>query len=81
MCAIHSAFSVAVAAYTVNDLLGLMICHPFLLPETSVGKKVQISSLITNLPSCTVLFLLHWTSIATMYECCAAESRPNGMKE
>ena len=28
MCAIHSFFSVAVAAYTTNDFLGLIIFHP-----------------------------------------------------
>ena len=29
ICAIHSDFSVAVAAYTVNDLVVLIICQPF----------------------------------------------------
>ena len=29
MCAIHSDFSVAVAANTANDFLGLIICHPW----------------------------------------------------
>ena len=29
MWAIHSAFSVGVAANTANDFLGEMICHPF----------------------------------------------------
>ena len=29
MCAIHSDFSVGDAAYTANDFLGLMTCHPF----------------------------------------------------
>ena len=29
MCAIHSAFSVAVAANTAKDLVGVMSCHPF----------------------------------------------------
>ena len=29
ICAIHSAFSVLVAAYTANDFFALMICHPF----------------------------------------------------
>ena len=29
MCAIHSAFSVGVAANTANDFFGEITCHPF----------------------------------------------------
>lgn len=40
ICAIHSAFSVGVAANTVKDLLALMICQPFLKSkDESLGNK------------------------------------------
>ena len=33
MCAIHSAFSVGVAANTANDFFGEITCHPFFQAE------------------------------------------------
>jgi hypothetical protein len=33
MCAIHSAFSVGVAAKTANDFFGEITCHPFFQAE------------------------------------------------
>jgi len=38
ICAIHSAFSVLVAAYTANDFFALMICHPFFKSEKKNKK-------------------------------------------
>ena len=39
ICAIHSDFSVAVAAYTVNDLVVLIICQPFFKSKKELHKK------------------------------------------
>ena len=41
MCAIHSDFSVAVAAYTVKDFFGLMICQPLRRPEKDKTASVM----------------------------------------
>ena len=41
MCAIHSAFSVGVAANTAKDFLGEMICHPFF---HAIGKRQETNS-------------------------------------
>ena len=39
MCAIHSAFSVGVAAKTAKDFFGEITCQPFFQAEEKGGKE------------------------------------------
>ena len=52
MCAIHSAFSVGVAANTAKDFLGEIICHPFF---HAIGKRQETKLVLVN--TCTVAIL------------------------
>ena len=41
MCAIHSAFSVGVAANTANDFFGEITCHPFFQAEEREWRESE----------------------------------------
>ena len=61
MCAIHSDFSVGVAANTANDFLGLMICQPFFQAINGEGERGREREKCKYYVQRTVLVLIYIT--------------------